>query len=320
MYAQQLPSRIEKKNFSDIKEIQFDHIYGNITVTESASKQIELEIQYFDNNEIKPACEISTTNNMLEIKTDALILRNRRNRNREKIGIDYIIVVPENVAMKVNLKYGNMNMDDFHGNFKGDFTYGNLNAGTFFSSPVDISGKYANIEIEELDVLNLSITYGNVNVTEINTFKVRSKYSNYKIGNVKTVNAACEYGNINIESVVEFDAELRYTPMNIDNLGEKLKLKCSYSGIKIKKCSKDLKKIDFYGAYSNFGLGLDANLSARFDVNLRFGNLSISEKYNVEFSFSEKNYNTLIKKGVIGAKTPTADITISNSFAGVSIK
>jgi hypothetical protein len=338
-YTQQTPSRIEKKNFSDVKEVRFDHISGNIVVTESTSKQVELEIQYFDSDELKPESKISSLNNILEIKTVPLAVKNRRENRRQKVGIDYIIIVPHDVAMKVNLKYGNMNMDDFHGDFRGDFVYGNLNAGVFFSSPVNISGKYSNIRIDEVDTLNLSIDYGNVKAHTINAFKVQSKYSNHKIDNATTVKAVCTYGRISIESVVDFDAELRYMPTSIENLDKRLKLKCAYSDFTVKKTSKDLTEIDFDGSYSNFKFALDDELSANLTVDLLRGNLSIDEKHNPKFSFSEESRSKLIKRGVIGSfsfseesrgelikrgvigsKTPTANIAVSTSYAGVTIK
>jgi hypothetical protein len=328
VYAQQEPSRIEKKSFPDVKEIRFEQEYGNITVTEADSEQVELEIHYFDDGDLKPSSDISTVNNILEIKTVRPEPRPVRKRKFIIVTstyysftkIDYIVSVPKNVAMKVNIKYGNVTMGDFHGSFTGDFAFGKLNAGSFFKSPVKISSKYTNIEMNEVDSLDLSVSFGNVNINRVNTLDVQSKYTNYNIDNIGTVKANFSFGNINIGSVADIDAELHYAPTNIDNLGKKLNLKCSQSNVKIDNSSKHLESVKFNGSYSNFKLEIDRDLSANLDVNLKYGNLSIDDDYTVKYSFSEKDLTSFIKKGVIGNGTPTADINISTSFANVSIK
>jgi hypothetical protein len=320
IYAQSNPSRIEKKSFPGIGEVRFEHSYGNITVTESDSKQVELEIRYFDGDEIKPVCETSTNGNVLVIKTVYPKNRNLWNNKQDKIKIDYVIAVPKNVAMNVHLRYGNINMGDFYGDFTCDIDYGNLNANTFFNSPVNIKGKYSNFKTDKVKVLNLSADYANVNINAADALNIQSKYTNYKIGKAETVKAECSYGTINIESVDEFDIELRYTPTTVENLGRKLNLECSYSNIKINNSSKQLESIKFSGSYSHLKLELDPDLSADLDADLKYGNLSVDDKYNVKYSLSETSYNRVTKKGTIGGKTPTAKIDIHNSYGNISIK
>jgi hypothetical protein len=316
--AQEAPSRIEKKSFPDVKEIRFEHKYGNIAVTESDAGQVELEIQYFDGKKAKPAANTAVKGNVLEIET--VIPRNDK-PNRKKVGINYIVVVPKSVAMKVNLKYGNINMGDFHGDFTCNLHYGNLNANTFYSTPVHILSRYANVKIEEADALEISTDYANLNVNTINTLNAKSRYSKYQLGEAKIVEATCSYGNINIKSAVAFDAQLRYNPATIDNLDKKLNVQSSYSNVKINSSSKQLEAIKFNGHYANLTLKLDADLSANFNADLRYGKLSIDDKYKANYSFSEtETHISAVKKGTIGKGTPTANISISNSYANVSIK
>jgi hypothetical protein len=334
LYARQEPSRIETRNFADLTAIHFDHIYGHITVTESASNQVELEIQYFDDDNVKPVCETTISGKVLTIKTTIDFPRN--SRNNSKIGIDYIIALPKNLSMDIRLKYGNVNMGDYygdlkcnlsysninmgdcHGSFQCDIAYGNLNANTLFKSPVAITGKYSNVNIGHVDVLNLSIAYGNVGIKTMQTMTINSKYSKCKINKIDVLDANCSYGGFNIGSVIDFVAELRYTPVTIDHLEKSFKLSCAYSNIKIENSSPALQSVQFDGSYSNFRLGLDGNLSANLDVELKYGNLSV-EDLEVKYSFSEKDYKQITKNGVIGNKTPTASIRIRDTYDSVKI-
>jgi hypothetical protein len=405
IYAQQEPSRIEKKSFSGVEEVRFEHSYGNITVIESESQQVELEIRYFDEEDAKPVCEISAET-ILKIKTvmpenmdDSggwnifgikinYSKNNRGQKNHKRGGIDYVIAVPKNVAMNVNLRYGHLVMGDFYGDFTGDVNYGSLTANTFHKSPVNISSKYSNVKLEQVDVLNISIDYANLEAETINTLKLQAKYGKYQVKETKNVDADCSYGNIgietietlklqvkygnhkfgkidkadincsygnigietietlklqakygnyrigksekmeingsyghiNIDSVEEFDAELLYTPTNIEYLKDKLNMRCQYSNVKVSNSSKQLETVKFSGKYSGFTIGLDADLSATLNVDLKYGNLSMDDKHGAKYSFSEKDYQATVKKGIIGSETPTAKIEISNSYANVSIR
>ena len=90
------PTRIEKKSFSNISEIEFFHKYGNIIVQESASKQIELEIQYFDTKTQKGSTVISTSNKLLSIST------NSTGKGYSMAKVNYIISIPRNVGLNID--------------------------------------------------------------------------------------------------------------------------------------------------------------------------------------------------------------------------
>jgi hypothetical protein len=337
LYARQEPSRIEKKSFSDIEKVQFNHSFGNITVTESDSQQVELEIRYFDGEDAKPVCEISS-GPVLKIKTvmpensgssggwnifglKINFSENNANRsNNKRIGIDYVIAIPRNVEMKVNLSHGHMVMGDFYGDFTGYVTFGSLNVNTFHKSPVHITSKHSNIKIEKVEVLDISNDFSHINLNTVNTLKTQSSHSKHQIDEVGTIEANCSFGRIDIDSAVECYAKLNHTSITIKNLDKKLNLKCEFAGVNIKDCSKQLESIKFVGRHSGFTIKLDADLSAEFNVDLRYGKLSVDDKYDVKYSYSEKDFNKIIKKGTIGNKTPTAKIDVSNSFANVSIK
>ncbi|MDR2138958.1 MAG: DUF4097 family beta strand repeat-containing protein [Tannerella sp.] len=317
LYAQQEePSRIEKKNFSDVNEIRFDHYYGHITVTESDAGQVKLEIRYFDSDKIKPVSETSVTGGVLTVKTVIDFPRNFNNRH--KIGIDYLITVPKDAATDIRLKYGNIHLGDRHGPFKCDLAYGDLHVNTLFKSPVSIASSYSNLHIGRVDTLDLSTAYGSLNIGAVQSLKINSQYTKCHIENVDLLKAASAYGSLQIGSAIEFDAGLRFTPVTIDRLEKSLNLACDHSTVQVLNTSPGVQSVTFDGSFSNFELGLDAGLSAHLDVDLKYTGLSVEDLY-VKYSFSETDHSRVIKKGVIGNKTPAATIRIGNTHASVKI-
>jgi hypothetical protein len=311
------PTRVEKKSYSNVNEIKFDQSYGNIVVRESDSKQIELEIQYYDGKKYQFVSEIASASNTLSIKT--VVPKNMRNDNCR---IDYIISVPLNTALTVDLKYGDIKMTDFHGDFKAQLAYSNLKAESFFCPNPVIFCKYGDINLGAVEDLNIQTEYSDVKIKKVKTLKVTNKYTDYIINQVQTIaeESASSYGDFKIGSANTIYLKLNYSDLIIDNLETNLKTKCSYSDVKIKNVSKNLKNIDFQGSYSGITLSLDPELSANLDINLKYGDLNVASKYTTKFTLSEKENNKIVKKGVIGNKTPTANIVISNTYEDVIIK
>jgi len=311
------PTRIEKKSFSDIQKIDFQQSYGNINVIESESKNVELEIQYFDENNDNPVSEIVTTGSRLSITT---VLPKRQGifGHTSRARIDYIIAVPRGVDMKVDLKYGNISMDDFYGKFTCDLAYSNLNAKDLKVSPT-ISCKYGNITITDVDVLDIStFKYSNITIRDVNIFKIQGSYSNYTIDNVKTLDADISYGTLKTNSAVTINANVRYSTFRVENIEKSLSIDCSYTNVKIDNSSKQLENIAFNGRYSDFKLTLDRDLSAKFDIDLKYGSLSV-QNHNMTTTVSDEGNNKIFKQGTIGDKTPTAKIVISDTYAKVAI-
>jgi hypothetical protein len=310
------PSRVEKKSFAGMKEVKFDQAYGNITVKESDSEQIELEIQYYDGKKDKPVCDISTGGNVLSIKT----IRPKIVKN-EEIKIDYIIFTPRHIAMTVNLKYGNIKMGDFYSEFTAKLAYSNLNANSFINNRPSISCDYGTIKIEKAELLQLSTDYSNVEINAANLLDIKSAYTNYKIGNVQNSLkiSSFVYGDIKINSVGSISAKLSYSGLSIETLEKSLDVKCDYSDVKIKQTSKQLAMIKLDGSYSDLNLGLHPDLSANFDINLTYGDLNISKR-PLKYTAGIEKGNKIMKVGTLGNQPPTAQITVSSTYGDVKIK
>jgi len=315
--ASDIPTRTEKKSFSGISEVKFDHSYGNMVVNESDVKQVELEIRYFDGKKNKSTCEFSAKGNILSVRTI-----NPSNRGNDNCRIDYVISVPRRTDLNVDLKYGNIRMSNFSGNFKTQLAYSDLKAGILFCSNPVISCKYGNISLDGAENLNINTQYSDVKIKNLETLKVNNQYSKYKIGQIGIIHegSSTAYGDFNLDAAGDVNLKLQYSNLTVGTLGKNLKTSNSYSGVVVLGSSKQLKTINIQGSFSDVKLNLDPNLSANFDINVLYGGIDIAGKYDAKFTVSEKKNNRVIKKGTIGSGKPVANIVVSNTYADVKIK
>lgn len=309
----QTPPRIEKKTFPNITKVSFDHQYGNIIVKESHSKQVELEIQYFDTERKKAIAIISSANNVLVIKT--------MNAGSSAGKINYVISVPKNTTLDVNLRHGNILMDNYQGAFSSNLTYSNLKATSFVNAKPMIQGRYGNVKIDNVENIAIDASYTNVMITNVDKMELSGRYNNYKVEKVKDiVNKSEVSGSFKIGSIDRINGDMKYVNMVIDNLTSSFSSNCDYSNIKINNVSPRLVNVDINGRYSDVILTIPTTISASFNIDLKYGNFNVDKKHAIKYTQQSGNSKQVVKKGQIGSKKPTAVINISNSYADVKFE
>lgn len=304
------PKSVENKTFSNISEIEFFQKYGNIVVKESKSREVELEIRYFQKS-AQNLVNISSKNGLLSIDS-------RSSSNNQ---VDFIINVPQNVKLNVDLKYGHMKMDNFKAAFSANFAYSSFDAGNFSGVKPVIKDRYGKITIGNLQDIDLSASYSKVKIGIVDRLNLSGSYSDYSIGNVKTISVqgSTVSGDFKIGSLGSIDGKFNYADMEIGSLGSDINMSCNYSDIKVNSMSKNA-NINIKGNYSDVTLAIPESLGASFSVSLLYGDMIVSKKYSVKYTEELERSNRVIKKGQIGSKSPTVNIDISNKYADVKIK
>lgn len=304
------PKSTETKSFSNISEIDFRHQYGNIVVKESKSKQVELQIQYFSNRNQKNPVNISTTKGQLIIDS----------KSTSRAEIDFIINIPRNTKLNINLKYGKLRMDEFHAPFSSNLSYSSLNADGFSGAKPVIKDRYGKITIGQAQDIDIDASYSKVNIAKANRINLSSNYSDNVFSNVQNlVIKGTSSGDFKIGTIGNISGNLNYADIKIDNLSSTLTTKCNYSDIQINSISSNA-NINVNSNYSDIILSIPSNIGATFNVSLHQGDMIVSKKYLVKYTEHIERADSVIKKGQIGSKKPTAVIDITSNYADVKIR
>lgn len=313
--AEGTPTRIEKKSFSNISEIEFFHKYGNIIVKESNSSQIDLEIQYFDKRDQSASCNIAMSNKLLSITT------NNTGRSNSKPQINYIIAVPKNISLNINLDYGDVKLDKLNGSFDANLSYSDLSAQAL-NKAASVKARYSDVKIGEAQDISISGSYSDFRIEKAKRVESSGNYNDCRFNNVQTlvIPKSSSYGDMKIGTIGSMTGQLMYADIIIDNLLSDIDIRSSYGDVTIKGMSPKVKTINVKGSYCDVAIGLPLNISATFDASLVYGDLNISKKYAVKYTESIEKSNKVTKKGQIGNGTPTATIVVSNNYADIDIR
>lgn len=305
------PDRVETKTYSNISEIDISHKYGNIFVRESRSKNVELEIQYFNKLNRRNPVRISEDKGVLAIAS----LGSSVNQ------IDLVISIPRNVKLNVDLKYGRLKMNEFNAPFSANLSYSTFDAESFSGARPTIKDKYGKVTISKLQDAVLSTSYSKVKIDKANRLDLSGAYSDFVLNDVQTISAqlSSTSGDFKIGSLGEMDGKFNYADISIDNLRSRMNVICNYSDVKVNSISPNT-NINVKGNYSDVVLSVPDNVGASFNVVLVQGDMTVSKKYTVKYTEQTETSTTVIKKGQIGTKRPTATITVSSNYADVKIK
>lgn len=310
------PTRIEKQSYSNISEIKFVHQHGNIIVRESASKQVELETHYFDNNKILASSTLINKNGLLSITSN----NSRGNGFGPKV--NYIINIPRNVKLDVNLRYGDMRIDRYSGELSANLSYSNLSAQSLKGAKSDLKMRYSDVKIDEANDLFVSGGYSDVKIRKVNNVELSGNYNDFAFEEALSVvsRGSVFYGELKVGTISSIVGDFKYTDIVVKNLLSSLDILSNYGDVTIKAVSPKLKNIKYIGNYADISLTLPSNLSATFSALLNYGDISISKQHHMNVTQSTETNISTIRKGKIGSGTPTATISITSNYADVEIK
>lgn len=88
----------------------------------------------------------------------------------------------------------------------------------------------------------------------------------------------------------------------------------------MKSLSNKISEIQIDGSYSDINVALPQNIQAKVSFEVRHGKVNMSKDFDTKYALDSKENFIEEKKGRIGAKTPSLNMTITNRFADINIQ
>ena len=206
-----------------------------------------------------------------------------------RVQINYTVYLPSKNALSITNRFGTTTLPDFDGKLTINNSYGTFTAKKLSNPANDITAKFINTNIENLNGSNLKVDYGTLELGTCDNLNAEIKFSPAKIALLKTS------GNIN----------LHYG-----------------GGLKIAALDKGFKSLSVSSDFASVTLGLPGEPNLNFDVSVRYGGfnygshpVSITEKTPDD---SQRGWNsTQTYKGHIGKGDADKTISIKTNYSSV---
>lgn len=162
--------------------------------------------------------------------------------------IDYTIHFPVNNELKIENKFGNIYTTDHTSKVEIDLSNGDLKAHAF-KGDSRISLEFGNADIEEIDRGKIILKYAELNLEKSDFLDIESRSSKIYITESEDIKVNLRRDRLNVKLLKSLTGEVSFSYLDIREITGKIDLITKYGELEIKELSPD---IDFVSIDSEF--------------------------------------------------------------------
>ena len=219
--------------------------------------------------------------------------------NNAKLRIDYKVLVPADVYLElenkyggifietsnrdvsVGLGYGDIRCGDLAGNLQLDMAYSKGSLSRIRNGDLNLS--YAELEMEDAGAIEVDMKYSELSMGALDRLRVTSAYGDLSVQDAREIQYTGKYDDIEIDRVGVIHAQTGYAGIEIDVLHQQGTFDMKYGGITIRQVSRQFSRIDLSTAYTGVELGFEPGAAFSVDAvnnycDVDHSGLTVSER------------------------------------------
>lgn len=291
-------------------EIQIINKYGNVHIINWDKDSVRFEISLVVNS-IKPEkiektlseidFEFTPTSRYVIAKTvfkndhgsfmdEVNNLANTLFTSSNSVQIDYKVYMPDACPLKIENKFGNIFMTDFHEKINVSLSNGDFKASDF-SKDLELKIDFGSVNIKKTGNCKITAGYARIEINQADKMRLESKSSTIEIESVDNLEIASRRDKINIEKVKNIKGELSFSELRIDEFSTVAVLNTEYGEVDLRSVEKAFGQVNLTAKYTEISLNFDKESS----FNLLIG-------YSRQTTLSNSLGSSNLKKEVIDEK------------------
>lgn len=300
-----------------------DNRYGDIDIAIGPAGQIKIDVLIISDassaSKAKENLERVTINfsegiNRVEARTS--IASNSGwsswwGSNNAKLRINYKVLVPADVYLELDNKYGGIYIEttrrdahigisygdvrcgDIDANLQLEMAYSKGSLSRIRNGTFDLS--YSDLDMEDAAMMDIDMKYTEVSMGAADRIRLTSAYGELKTQAVGEFNYGGKYDDIELERVNIIRAQTGYAGIDIGWLGQEGTFDMKYGGITISQISKGFSSINLNTSYTGVELGFEPGASFAVDASnnycdVDYSGMTVSEKIQKGGSLTFKGY------------------------------
>lgn len=240
--------------------------------------------------------EISQSGNTVTAVTDIDDI----STNKASFEINYIVVMPAYLNVKLLNKYGNVTINELHGKSNIAVKYGSLNVNKMLDgkekplSTIEL-GYCERSRINEVNWAKIAIKYSKLELEKGKAIAISSKYSKLRIGEFSSIVAESGYDSYEIKNIKNLKMDAKYSNVDVGELTNKFAIENKYGNIDIDKIPDGFESINIVSKYAKIDLGITADASFKLDAkssyaDIKYNNLKIQQRIKESHGLEIKGY------------------------------
>lgn len=295
----------QANNYLDI-----NNRYGNIDIAIGAVNQIKIDVRITAeaSNANKAQEAVDRINIAFEENANRVAARTEVANNsgwntwfdnsNVNIKINYTVLVPIDIFLELENKYGNIYVETTNRDLRIDLAYGDIRLGSINAklnlnmsySDGAIAGikegnitlSYSDLEMKDADVLDVNMKYTDLVMGSAKRLKVISSYGDLKGNAVEEVSYSGKYDDLAFERVKLIDVESAYSGLRLNGLYTSGRFSMRYGDLKVENIGRGFTKLDINTSYTGVELDFAEDASFMIDAqnnycDIRHHGLKITE-------------------------------------------
>ena len=219
--------------------------------------------------------------------------------SKDQLTVDFDISMPEDIALELNNKFGDIYVDERSATTRLDISNGNLKT-------EDLTGKvYLNLRFCEADISTLAqsditLKSADLNIEDARKISIQSSSSDINLGSIDQLNLISRTDKININEIHSFKGRSSFSKINIKNMSHELDLETNYGNLTMEYINGGFSEILVKGKSTDINLRFD--YQAYFNTRLvaKEGKFNLPEDHGLKQVYTDGTEKFIRSTGLLG--------------------
>lgn len=182
-----------------------------------------------------------------------------------KVTIDYLVMMPKHINLKLENKYGDVYIDDFEGNINLALSNGELKANDLNGNSV-ISISSGDGIVNSVKDGKLTISYSDFHIKDVDRLTVESRSSRINIDQASFLKLISRRDKLYLPDVSELYGESYWSDFTIHNLRKEMNLSLNSGNLSIDAIQKGFSFIQIISEYTDLDLVFERGSAYAIDI------------------------------------------------------
>ncbi len=313
-----------KKEFkvTEQTQIEITNKYGKIDIHtwDKDSVVFEINIRVEARKLSKLEDVVDGINFDITSNENFLILRTNVDKNKNSLGkelqrfkesilkddgniqVDYEVWMPDSNELKIENKFGDIYIGDYHGEVSIDLSNGNLKAHNFYNH-TKLNLTFADASVNSMEDGQVQSNFSELYIKKTGSINLNSKSSEFEINEIRDLEAESRRDKFRIREAEMINAKSSFSMFRIDELSDRLTLRSEYGNLDLGKATADFDNILIESKSTDISMYFNESASFNFEITHTDSNLDLCDEMKItrEELLDEKSKKVKLT-GTFGSK------------------
>jgi len=243
--------------------------------------------------------------NEIKIITDAIF------PSETQVMIDYLVMVPQQLDLKIDNRYGDIYADDLEGDITLFVSNGDLKINDIRGN-ANITVSMGDASLHSVPYGTLDITYSDISIEQAGKLTINTKLSTINIEKASEIKLNSKRDKLYINELDRLAGETYFSDIWIYKLNQECNFKTSYGNLNLEGISHEFSFIDLHSEYADMNMYFEKGSAYQLDITHKGTHLRLPGEISVvEEKVIDTDESLMMTTGYAGRREAEARLKIN---------